>query len=91
MRLIDLLNIANRGYPDQWLSLLYHNQTGENLDDADKQGDTLALFVVRELNETFEPSNASDIQLLEAIRVLEKARYEMQEVTEALMMALREL
>jgi hypothetical protein len=90
MRLIDLLNIANRGYPDQWLSLLYHNQTGEILDDADQQGDTLALFIVRELTETFEPTNASDIQLLEAIRVLEKARHEMQEVVAALTLAMNE-
>jgi hypothetical protein len=90
MRLIDLLNIANRGYPDQWLSLLYHNQTGEILDDADHQGDTLALFIVRELTETFEPTNASDIQLLEAIRVLAKARDDLAGVVAALEEALRD-
>ena len=90
MRLLDLLNIANRGYPDQWLSLLYHNQTGETLDDADHQGDSLALLIVRELTETFEPTVARDIQLLEAIRVLGNARDEMEAVVAALEKALAE-
>jgi hypothetical protein len=84
MQLIDLLNIANRGYPDQWLSLLHHNQTGELLDDADKRGDTLALFIVRELTETFEPTKSSADQLGAAVGAIEVAWEDLDAVRQAL-------
>jgi hypothetical protein len=90
MQLIDLLNIANRGYPDEWLSFLYHKQTGETLADADEQGDTLALFIVRELTEVFDPTNASDVQLYSAIGVMTKARDDLAGVVAALEKALGE-
>ena len=84
MTLVELLNIADKGYPDQFLSEIYDNETGEVQFHADIQGDDLALFIVRELSETFVPTNASDVQLCAAIVALEKARDDLDSVAEAL-------
>ena len=90
MTLLELLNIANCGYPDEWLSFLYHKQTGETLADADEQGDTLALFIVRELTEVFDPTDAGDVQLCQAIDAMTKARDDLASVVAALEEALGE-
>jgi hypothetical protein len=88
VNLVELLNIANAGYPDQSLSLLYDHQTGEMLDAPEKWGDTLAVFIVRELTETFEPTNASDVQLAAAASAMERAALEVAGVFGALKSAL---
>lgn len=46
MKLIDLLNIANKGYPDGFLSEYYNHESGDPIDGS---GDTLAKFIVIEL------------------------------------------
>ncbi len=92
MTLVEILNIANAGYPDQGLSLAYNPEDGAEPEWADEAvGDGLALFIVRELRDTFEPSNASDKQLIEAIRTLETAMKDLAEVRSALLEALAEL
>ena len=66
MRLVNLLNLANIGY-DGCLEMFYDNDTGEPIDES---GDTLAMFIVRELQSTFLPDASDRSQLEEAIRVL---------------------
>ena len=90
MTLVELLNIANQGYPDQWLSQLYDNQTGEILPDAEDKGDSLALFIVRELTECSVDSDPSDVQLAAAVAVMEKAVLDLAGVFGALKKALDE-
>jgi hypothetical protein len=71
---VDLLNIANSGYPDQTLAEMYDPETGDPVADADEKGDTLALLMLRELKDTFDPEADRDAQLNEAIRAMVVAR-----------------
>lgn len=88
MTLVELLAIANKGYPDQATSLAYNPEDGAEPDGAVEAciGDTLALFVVRELRETFDPDADSQAQTIEAIRVIEKAINDLQGVVDAIFM-----
>ncbi len=63
MRLIDLLDLADEGYPDGFLSHFYD----ERGDRVGGSGDTLARFVVAELSETFDP-DAPDAEQLDSAR-----------------------
>lgn len=93
MNLVELLEVALLAYNPLEPHLIedyYDAETDEEPEDADAQGDTLALFIVRELRETFEPTNASDVQLLQAIDAMQKARNELEEVIAGLLTALNE-
>lgn len=73
MTLVELLKIANKGYPDGALALYFNPETGK-VDDLDKvHGDTLALFVVRELASTFERDATDEEQLNTAADAIEDA------------------
>ena len=92
MTLVDLLNIANEGYPDNTLSeTCYEPATGDMRTDAEQCGDTLALFIVRELRSTFNPTTASDVQLRAAIHAVEIARDDLDAVLSALAKALDDI
>ena len=78
MKLSELLSVAGQGYPD----------TGAYLDAAtgnDYCDDTLALFVVRELKDTFDHNAPVEAQLNEAIRAMRVARDDLDGVVEALL------
>ena len=78
MKLNELLSVAGQGYPD----------TGAYLDAAsgnDYCDDTLALFVVRELKDTFDHNAPAEAQLNEAIRAMRVARDDLDGVVEALL------
>jgi hypothetical protein len=81
MKLVDLLKKANQGYDDGFLSEYFSEETGELIEG---QGDTLARFVVIELSETFDPDADDDAQLMEATRVMESVKDDIQNVIEAL-------
>ncbi|NUN49623.1 MAG: hypothetical protein HUU15_12420 [Candidatus Brocadiae bacterium] len=68
MRLSTLIRIASDSYPDG--AVLDAHERGE------AAGDTLALFIAREIAETFEPGQTTAEQLVRAIQVLEKAQAE---------------
>jgi len=88
MKLIHLLNIANQGYPDQGLSLAYNPEDGAEPEGADEAvGDGLALFIVRELRDTFRPDTDAFDQLTTAAGVLLGAKGDLEEVAEALLKA----
>lgn len=57
MKLLELLNAANEGYPDGYLAEYYDTKTGALKKHG--SGDTLAKFIVPELIDTFD-SKASD-------------------------------
>lgn len=78
MKLSELLSVAGQGYPD----------TGAYLDAAsgnDYCDDTLALFVVRELKDTFDHNAPVEAQLNEAIRAMRVAKDDLDGVVEALL------
>ena len=68
MRLATLIKVASGSYPDG--AVLDAHERGE------AAGDTLALFIAREIAETFEPGQATAEQLARAIEVMEKAQGE---------------
>lgn len=80
---LELLEAANRSYPDGQLSWYFDETTGEPIHNPDG-GDTLALFIVFELAETFDEDADRATQLGEAIRVMERAASDVNGVVEEL-------
>ncbi len=78
-----ILDLANAGYPDGFLATMYDDE-GKEATDADKQGDTLALFIVRELIETYDADAGDAEQLATARQTLERAAADLQGVIETL-------
>lgn len=81
MTLVQLLNLANQGYPDGFLAEYYDPETGE---PRDSSGDTLALFIDRELLEIFDPDASDEAQIACAVRAMEMARANLDGVIAAL-------
>ena len=81
MKLPELLNAANQGYPDGYLAEYYDTKTGARKRGG---GDTLAEFIVLELIDIFDSTASDDSQIDEATRVLESARRDLLGVIEAL-------
>ena len=82
MTLSDLIHIANEHYDDGWLAA--HFDFNTNKAEEDSAGDTLALFVVRELVDTYDADASDEDQLREAIRVMESAARQLQVVASGL-------
>jgi len=80
MQLLELLNIANKGY-DGGLAEFYEEKTG---DVIDRVGDTLALFIVSELSSTYETGLGDEAQILDAIQAMTIAKNELESVIIAL-------
>lgn len=72
---VRLLNMANMVYPDERIGNFFHLSTGDEIPGA--TGDTLALFIGREIMETGHT-------LQGAIDALTRARREIDEVICAL-------
>ena len=83
MSIKEILDLANSGYPDGFLATMYDDE-GKESTDAAKQGDTLALLIVRELIETHDAGASNEDQLATARRTLERAAADLQGVIEAL-------
>ena len=81
LTLLDLLNLANKGYPDEWLSNYYDPETGARVEG---DGDGLAKFIVIELTETFEPTADRETQLGVARQVMETAIKDLQYVIDVI-------
>lgn len=80
MKLTELLEIASEGYPDKALEQYFDADEDRVFDkdnDGGRLGDTLALFIVRELKDVYD-SAASDLdQLQTAMDALGKAENEL--------------
>lgn len=81
MNILALLETANSGYPDGFLST-YYDKHGELIDES--SGDGLACFIVAELIDTFDSEITDTEQLEEAVRVMSNVRDEISEVLHAL-------
>ena len=82
MKLLELLNTANQGYPNGYLAEYYDTRTGERKSGS---GDTLAQFVVVELTETFDPQADDEAHITEAVRALTRARTDLDRLISVLM------
>ena len=77
MKLSEIIAIASRAYPDSAVAAYF-----EDLDGA--HGDTLAEFIVRELQDVYDDEASDEDQLSEAARVMRRARDELESVGAAL-------
>jgi hypothetical protein len=89
MKLMDLVLICNEGYrrdfPESSLLEFVNPRSGQPLLRMPSPiGDTLALFIVRELAETFDPDASDDEQIAETVRVMTAARDNLENVISAL-------
>lgn len=75
MKLAELIQIVDEAYPD---GLVARAHKGEDV------GDTLALFIVRELADVHDPDSSDAEQTAAARRALETAINELQAVCSAL-------
>lgn len=82
MTILEILDIANAAYPDEFLGNYYNLETGEF--DGNGSGDTLAEFIVRELIETYVESDTDSEQLAEAIRVIKRGMENLLKISWAL-------
>lgn len=82
MKLVDLMKLASKGYPDG-LEDFFDKKTGKPVVPEGVR-DTLALFVVIELSETFDPEASAKKQKEEAVRALERAIEDLHGVITAL-------
>ena len=83
MKLNDLIDHANRYYPDDMVQQNW-NYVESRPKTGRAAGDTLALFIVRELADTFNPEASDEDQLHEAARVIQTATDELCRVAEGL-------
>ena len=85
MQLVDLLNKANKGYKDGYLENYFDPKTGEFVQG---KGDTLAEFIVVELQETFDPKASDEAQINEALRAMDMARRDIDSVMQSLILSI---
>jgi hypothetical protein len=74
--------VANKAYPDNLVSQNFNATTMHATTNT--HGDGLANFIVRELCDTFEPSNSAEEQLKEACRVMSIAARELLKIEQRL-------
>ena len=78
MKLVHLLKVVSRGYPDRLVANYFDKHGNET--DPGYSSDTLAEFIAIELRETYDPDASDTDQLQEAIRALETARDDLESV-----------
>ena len=82
MTLNQLLRIVDGAYPDGFTAKYWDPKAQEINEGA--SGDTLAEFIVREIAECCAGAGTSRAMLTEALRVMEKAKEELEDVCAAL-------
>lgn len=81
MTLTELVEQANKGYPDGFLTEYFDTKTGAQVEGS---GDFLARFIVSELVETFTSTASADTQKAEAVRTLQRAIDDLQTVIDSI-------
>lgn len=82
MFLNDLIRIVDKAYPE---GQIRENWNFEDECPAEKQtGDTLAVFIVQEIADTFEPEAEDGEQMAGALRVIHQAIDDLDRVANAL-------
>ena len=81
MTLTEIIKIASAGYPDNYL-MNYWDEENDCVkpDTKNELGDTLALFIVRQIKDTYDPDNTNVEQLRETQRTLDDAINEIMDV-----------
>jgi len=82
MTMTELLRVASNGYPDGLLLQYWNEKTEKAVDTG--AGDTLALFITRELADIYDVDKSTPEQLRMATRALEAAAAQMEDVAEML-------
>ena len=84
--MVELLNSANEGYPDGYLSEFYKQESGELVSpEAMRElADGLASFIVIEITDTYHDGESDEHQMNEALRVMQAAEGQLQQVIQAL-------
>jgi|LauGreDrversion4_2_1035121.scaffolds.fasta_scaffold1851786_2 hypothetical protein len=82
MTKLELMRMANEGYPDGMLSEYYDDHGNYVANDG--AGDGLAALVVAELSETFDENAKDETQVDEAVRVLKRAQRDLEDTVNAL-------
>ncbi len=83
MKLNDIVARASQAYPENWVLRFWDAERECPVENPDG-GDTLALFIARELYETYESESTDSQQLERAIRKMRQAARELDAVTRAL-------
>jgi hypothetical protein len=78
----NIIDIADSVYPDRLIRGAWGNRNGDG--ELEDVGDTLAIFIVRELQDTFDAEASDTDQLKEAVRAMDSAINELTAVREAL-------
>lgn len=78
MTIEEIIAIANEAYPDGKVQQAFEAETGSI--DEFMVGDTLAVFIARELKETFNEAGTDEEQLATAERVMRTASDELHNV-----------
>ena len=84
MKFIDIVKLAERGYAKDFPESILLDFVDEQGNPKDESGDTLALFIVRELHETFDDEAREEDQIDAAINAMRKARSDLDNVIAAL-------
>jgi len=77
MDLNKLIEIVDEGYPDGFVKRCFDNPKKDH-------GDTLALFIAREVGDNFDPEASDKEQIEETLRVVFNARRELDAVCDVL-------
>lgn len=86
MKLKQIIEIVNRAYSDDGaIKRAFEAETG-SIDEL-LVGDSLAVFIAREIKETYDPDATREQQLEEAYRVMSVAHEQLENVLNALAMA----
>jgi len=76
MTLPELIHKASEVYDNRAIQDYFEDDEGEH-------GDTLALFIARELRDTFDPKATDEEQCAEALRVMKVAQLDLDKVIAA--------
>ena len=80
MTLEELITIASSGYPDDFIRVAYWNSKTKKVRFKIGLGDTLALFIAKELEETYDPEASDSAQIEGAMRAMNRAREDVRQV-----------
>lgn len=84
MKLNELIEIVSAAYPDGLIAVEYWDFKRECPRRNPKGGDTLALFIALEIKDTYDSDATNEQQLEMALRAIERARGDLDAVSEAL-------
>ena len=87
MNINEIIQIADKAYGDGLISQYWDPEKGHPVDN-DCSGDTLAIFIVRELFETYDETESTEQQLKEAMRCIASAASQLDDVQDGLLAAM---